>query len=48
MFTLKKMTFYLKFLTLTVKVGQNKNKIDDIKIYDELTSRIRIILRKIS
>ena len=28
MFTLYKMIFYLKFLSLTVKVGQNKNKID--------------------
>ena len=29
MFTLYKMIFYLKFLSLTVKVGQNKNKIDN-------------------
>ena len=26
------MAFYLHFLTLTVKVEQNKNKIDNIKI----------------
>ena len=26
------MTFYLKFLSLTVKVERNKNKIDNIKI----------------
>ena len=31
MFTLYKMIFYLKFLSLTVKVGQNKNKIGDKK-----------------
>ena len=29
MFTLYKMIFYLNFLSLTVKVGQNKNKIDN-------------------
>ena len=32
MFTLYKVTFYHKFLSLTVKFGQNKNKIDNIKI----------------
>ena len=32
MFTLYKMTFYLKFLSLTVKVERNKNKMDNIKL----------------
>ena len=51
MFTLYKMTFYLKFLSLTVKVGQNKNKIGDKKKkknYNELTNRIIIIVEEIS
>ena len=43
-----KIIFYLKFLSLTVKVGQNKNKIDNIKNYNELIDRIRIVLKKIS
>ena len=44
------MTFYLKFLSLTVKVGQNKNKIGDKKKknYNELTNRIIIIVEEIS
>ena len=48
MFTLYKMTFYLKFFSLTVKVGQNKYKIGNIKNYNELTNRIRIKLEKMS
>ena len=48
MFTLYKMIFYLKFLSLTVKVGQNKNKIGDKKKnYNELTNRIIIIVEEI-
>ena len=41
------MTFCLKFLSLTVKIGQNKNKIGNIS-YKELTHKIRILLEKIS
>ena len=45
MFTLYKMIFYLKFLSLTVKFGQNRNKIDNIKIIinplTELKSKLR-------
>ena len=47
-FTLFKMTFYLKFLSPTVKVERDKYKIDNIKIYKKLTDRIKIILEKIS
>ena len=32
MFTLYKMIFYLKFLSHTVKFGQNRNKVDNVKI----------------
>ena len=46
MFTLKKMTFYLKLLTLTVKVGQNKNKIDDIKIMMNLQAELESSLER--
>ena len=42
------MTFYLKFLSPTVKVERDKYKIDNIKIYKKLTDRIKIILEKIS
>ena len=42
------MTFYLKFLSPTVKVERDKCKIDNIKIYKKLTDRIKIILEKIS
>ena len=53
MFTLYKMTFYLKFLSLTVKFGPNKNiilKFFLIKIlnYNKLTNRNKILLEKIS
>ena len=45
MFTFYKMIFYLKFLSLTVKFGQNRNKIDNIKIIinplTELKSKLR-------
>ena len=41
-----KIIFYLKFLTLTVKVGQNKNKIDNIKIIPNLLTEF--VLKKIS
>ena len=46
MFTLNKMTFYLKFLTLTVKVGQSKNKINDIKIMMNLQAEIELSLER--
>ena len=47
------MTFYLKFLSLTVKFGPNKNiilKFFLIKIlnYNKLTNRNKILLEKIS
>ena len=47
------MTFYLKFLSLTVKFGPNKNIILEfflIKIlnYNKLTNRNKILLEKIS
>ena len=46
------MTFYLKFLSLTVKFGPNKNifKIFFLKIlnYNKLTNRNKILLEKIS
>ena len=40
MFTLYKIIFYLKFLTLTVKVGQNRKKIDDMKIIMNLLTEL--------
>ena len=40
MFTLYKIIFYLKFLTLTVKVGQDRKKIDDMKIIMNLLTEI--------
>ena len=47
------MTFYLKFLSLTVKFGPNKNiifKIFFLKIlnYNKLTNKNKILLEKIS
>ena len=47
------MTFYLKFLSLTVKFGPNKNiilKFFLIKIlnYNKLTNKNKILLEKIS
>ena len=35
------MTFYLKFLNLTVKVGRKKNKIDNIKIIINLLTEVK-------
>ena len=40
MFTLYKIIFYLKFLTLTVKVGQDRKKIDDMKIIMNLLTEL--------
>ena len=40
MFTLYKIIFYLKFLTLTVKVGQDRKKIDDMKIMMNLLTEL--------
>ena len=46
MFTLYKIIFYLKFLTLTIKVGQNKNKIDNIKIIMNLLTELESYLKR--
>ena len=49
MFTLHKMTFCSKFLSLTVKVGQNLNEIGNINWKDKkLTNKIKFIVEKIS
>ena len=36
-----KMTLYLKFLNLTVKVGRKKNKIGNIKIIINLLTEVK-------
>ena len=41
-----KIIFYLKFLSLTVKVGQNKNKIDNIKIIMDLLAELESYLKR--
>ena len=46
MFTLYKIIFYLKFLTLTIKVGQNKNKIDNTKIIMNLLTELESYLKR--
>ena len=46
MFTLYKIIFYLKFLTLTIKVGQNRNKIDNIKIIMNLLTELESYLKR--
>ena len=46
MFTLYKMTFYLKFLSLTVKVERDKNKIDNIKIIINLPTELKSYLKR--
>ena len=46
MFTLYEMTFYLKFLSLMVKVERNKNQIDNIKIIINLLTELKSKLRK--
>ena len=46
MFTLYKMTFYLKFLSLTVKVERDKNKIDNIKIIMNLPTELKSYLKR--
>ena len=35
-----KIIFYLKFLTLTVQVGQNKKKIDNMRIIMSLSPEL--------
>ena len=45
MFTLYKVIFYFKFLTLTVKVGQNRNKIDNIEIIMNLQTELESYLK---
>ena len=45
MFTLYKMIFYIKFLSHTVKFGQNGNKIDNIKIIINLLPELKSKLR---
>ena len=46
MFTLYKMTFYLKFLSLTVKFGRNKIKIANKKIIINLLTELKSKLRR--
>ena len=46
MFTLYKMTFYLKFLSLTVKVERDKNRIDNIKIIINLPTELKSYLKR--
>ena len=46
MFTLYKVTFYLKFLSLTVKVERNKNKINNIKIIINLLTALKSYLKR--
>ena len=40
------MIFYLKFLSLTVKFGQNKNNIDNIKIIINLLTELKSSLKR--
>ena len=46
MFTFFKMIFYLKFLSLMVKFGQNKNNIDNIKIIINLLTELKSSLKR--
>ena len=46
MFTLFQMTFYLKFLSLTVKVERDKYKIDNIKIILNLLTELKSYLKR--
>ena len=46
MFTLYKMIFYLKFLSLKVKVGQNKNKIDNTRSIMNLLAELESYLER--
>ena len=46
MFTVYKMTFYLKFLSLSVKVERNKNKIDNIKINIDVHKESKSYLKR--
>ena len=46
MFTLYKMIFYLKFLGHTVKFGQNRNKVDNVKIIIPRRKKQKIQRRK--
>ena len=46
MFTIYKMTFCLKFLSLTVKIGQNKNKIGNIKVIRNLLTKLESYLKR--
>ena len=41
-----KIIFYLKFLTLTVKVGQNENKIVNTKIIMNLLTELESYLKR--
>ena len=47
MFTLYETSFWLKFLGLTVKFGQNKNKIENIKIIVNLVTELKSHLKDI-
>ena len=46
MFMVYKMTFYLKFLSLTVKVERNRNKIDNLKIIINLLTGSKSYLKR--
>ena len=46
MFTLYEMSFRLKFLGLTVKFGQTKNKTDNIKIVRNLVTELKSYLKR--
>ena len=46
MFTLYKITFYPKFLSLTVKLEQNKNTIDKMKIIINLLTELKSYLER--
>ena len=41
-----KIIFYLKFLNFTVKIGQNKDKIDDVKIVINLLAELKLRLKR--
>ena len=41
-----KIVFYLKFLNFTVEIGQNKDKIDNIKIIVNLLVELKLRLKR--
>ena len=46
MFTLYKIIFYLKFLTIAVKVGHNQNKTGNIEIKLNLLTELESYLKR--